>query len=69
MPNLLRARVATDERYRLRRLGRDEWLDDTADPTDDATRAAVFASATEACIFCLTHVDQPHLWIFEPCPR
>lgn len=54
-----------ESRYRLRRIGRAEWLDDRADPTDEERLAADFASATEAAMFLVTYVDRPDLWIWE----
>lgn len=53
--------------YRLRRTGRDEWLDPCANPTDEAREAETFPSATEACLFALTHVEQPALYEWERC--
>jgi hypothetical protein len=57
-----------DARYRLRRRGRDEWLDDRAGLTDDPAHATDFATATEAALWLLDHVDEPGLWGWEPVP-
>ena len=52
-------------RVRLRRTGRDEWLDDTATPTDDEAKAASFPDAVQAILFAQHHVDEPKLWHHE----
>ena len=54
-----------ESRYRLKRIGRDEWLDARAIVTDDAEQAADFYSATEAVLWLTAHVEKPEVWHFE----
>ncbi len=54
-----------DARYRLKRVGREEWLDDQANPTDAVERAADFASATEATLWLIQYVEEPQLYHWE----
>lgn len=51
----------------IRRIGRDEWLDDNAGLTDDASKAAEFASREDAQAFLRTLVDEWWLWVAEQC--
>lgn len=53
-------------RYRLRRTGRQEWLDTHANPTDDESKAASFMGPIDAVIFATHYTDEPQLWHFEP---
>lgn len=55
-----------DTRYRLKRVGRDEWLAFDATPTEDPECAADFPMATDAALFLLECVDEPELWFWEP---
>lgn len=57
--------VLSESRYRLKRIGREEWLDDHANPTEDPERATDFASATDAAFFLLGHVEEPQLYHWE----
>lgn len=54
-----------DSRYRLRRIGRDEWLNDRAEPTEDAEQATDFPAATDAAFFLIAHVEEPQLYCWE----
>lgn len=54
-----------DSRYRLRRIGRDEWLNDRGEITTDAEATTDFGSATEAAWWLIHHVEQPQLWHSE----
>jgi hypothetical protein len=52
-------------RYRLKRNGVQEWLDEDGFPTVDASAAASFESATAATIFLLTATEHLGLWSVE----
>jgi hypothetical protein len=52
--------------YRLRRIGRDEYLDASANPTDVPAEAQLFPAATAAVLFAMEHLDEPRLWRWEP---
>ena len=52
--------------YRLRRIGRDEFLDANANPTDAPAEAQLFPAATAAVLFALELLDEPGLWRWEP---
>ena len=52
-------------RFRIRRIGRDEWLNDQARPTEDVEEATMFATATEAALFMVEHLDEARLWHWE----
>ena len=54
-----------ESRYRLKRVGREEWLDDHANPTDDVEQATDFASATESVMWAQRMVEEPWLYHFE----
>ncbi len=54
-----------DSRYRLKRVGRDEWLDDHGTPTDDPEKATDFHSPTDASFWLITHIEEPKLYHFE----
>lgn len=59
-------RAMCEVAFRVRRIGRDEWLDDHANPTEDPEAATLFGRATDAALFTLEHVDEPRLWTWEP---
>lgn len=57
--------VIGESRYRLKRVGRSEWVDDHGTPTDDAELAATFGSAIEAVMWGERHLEEPKLYVFE----
>ncbi len=57
--------ASIDVRVRLRRTGREEWLDNHANPTEDSEQAASFVDAIAAILFAQSHVDEPKLWHWE----
>jgi hypothetical protein len=52
-------------KYRLKRNGVFEWLDDAGFPTVDESCAASFESAKGATIFLLTATEHLGLWSVE----
>jgi hypothetical protein len=51
----------------IRRIGRDEWLDDDAQLTDDPSRSAEFESREIAETILRLWVEEPKLWVVEQC--
>ena len=54
-----------ETRYRIKRHGRDEWLDRDGLPTTDATAAESFSVRTDAIIFFFGATEYLSLWGIE----
>ena len=54
-----------ETRYRIKRHGRDEWLDRDGLPTTDATAAESFSVRTDAIIFFFGATEYLSLWYVE----
>lgn len=59
--------LVVGSKFWLRRIGRDEWLDDNAEPTEDASKSADFDTREEADALLRSCVDEPKLWVAEQC--
>ncbi len=60
--------TATDAKYRIRRRGRDEFLNDRAEVTANEAEAATFRYAMDAALFMIEYLEDATLWYWEPVP-